>query len=279
MFGFTTRPRLSFLFFLIVFSRPVQADFDKKYRLDIGASVVSFDSKIGINSRDGSVDEEVDFEDKLGFDTQVRMGFINGYWRMADRHRLSLLYVPIERTSEKTTGTDIVVDGDVIKAGAYVGASAKTHVFDIEYIYSYYKRPNLELGISAGIYWMNSLTELTAEGSVVYEGETQEELVTGFQANQRLVAPLPLIGLSAGYEVTPKWLIHAYARYFDITVSDVYGRVVSLSLKTEYFFTDHFALGAALTTFGVDVEHSGVIFFNTLNYEYQGLQAYIVMRY
>lgn len=258
---------------------PVWADFDEKYRLDVGGSIVDFDSQIRINSRDDSIDKEIDFEDDVGFDSQLRLGILKGSWRVADRHRLSLLYVPIKRATELTTSKDIEVEGNIIRAGAYVGTSVKTHVFDIEYIYSYYKRPNLELGISAGIYWMNSSVEMTAAGEVHIEGTDQDEFRTDFQANQRLIAPLPLLGLSASYEINPKWLVHAYARYFDVAISDIEGRIISFNLKTEYFFTDHFALGAGLASFDLTVEHSGVVFLNSLQYSYDGLQAYFALKY
>jgi len=263
---------------LSVVAWPAQADFDEIYRLDIGATIVDFDSKVGINSRDDSINKEIDFED-LGFDSKVQLGVIKGTWRMADRHRLSLLYTQIKRATEVTTKNDIEVDGNIIRAGAYVGASVKTHVFDIEYLYSYFKRPNLELSVSAGIYWMNSLTELSAAGEIRIEGENQDEFRNDVNAYQRLIAPLPLLGLSASYEINPQWIAHAYARYFDVTINDVEGRILSLTLKTEYFFTDYLALGSAVTSFDVNVKQSGVVFINTLGYEYSGLQAYLVLKY
>ena len=255
------------------------ADFDEKYRLDIGGSVLDFDSKIRINSRDDSIDKEIDLEDTVGLTSQVQLGFIKGTWRMGDRHRLSLLYTPIRRTTEVTAQNDVEVGGNIIKAGATLNASVNTHVFDIEYLYSFYKRPDLELGISAGIYWMNSLTELNASGQVIIEGSNQEDFATDFQSNQRLVAPLPLLGLSASYEINPRWLVHAYARYFDITISDIEGRITSLNIKTEYFFTDHFALGAGLASFDVNVKYNGVVFINSLGYSYTGLTAFMVLKY
>ena len=263
---------------LCVLAWPVQAEFDEIYRLDIGWTVVDFDSKISINSRDDSIDKEIDFED-IGFDSQLQIGVVKGTWRMADRHRLSLLYSQIKRATDVTTNKDIEVDGNIIRAGAYLGASVKTHVFDIEYLYSYYKRPDLELGVSAGIYWMNSLAELTAAGEVRIEGENQDEFRNDFEAYQRLVAPLPLLGLSASYEIKPQWLAHAYARYLDVTINDIDGRILSLIVKTEYFFTEHVALGASYASFDVSVTQDGVVFINSLQYGYNGLQAYLALRY
>ena len=126
---------------------------------------------------------------------------------------------------------------------------------------------------------MNSLTEVNASGQVIIDGSNQEEFRSDFQSNQRLIAPLPLFGLSASYEINPRWLAHAYAKYFDITISDIEGRITSLSIKTEYFFTDYFALGAGLTSFDVNVKYNGVVFLNTFGYSYTGLTAYMVLKY
>ena len=271
--------RLHTFIILCMIALPVHADFDEKYRLNFGGSVLDFDSKIRINSRDDSIDKEVDLEDTIGLTSQVQLGFVKGTWRMGDRHRLSLLYTPIRRTTEVSTQNDVEIGGNIIKAGANLNASVNTHVFDIEYIYSFYKRPNLELGVSAGIYWMNSLTEVNASGQVIIDGSNQEEFRSDFQSNQRLIAPLPLFGLSASYEINPRWLAHAYAKYFDITISDIEGRITSLSIKTEYFFTDYFALGAGLTSFDVNVKYNGVVFLNTFGYSYTGLTAYMVLKY
>lgn len=264
---------------LCVIAWPVQAEFDEIYRLDIGATVVNFDSEIRINSRDDSIDKEIDLEDDLGLNSEVRMGTLKGSWRMADRHRLTLLYTPMNRSTERTTVNDIEVGEDIVRAGASVGVSTKTHVFDIEYVYSFYKRPKLELGVSAGIYWMNINTEITAAGQILVEGSDQNEFRTDFQANQRFVAPLPLLGLSASYAINPRWLTHAYARYLDVTINDIEGSILSLNLKTEYYFTDHVGLGALYTAFDVSVRQDGVVLTNTLQYSYEGLAAYLVFRY
>lgn len=271
--------RLHTFIILCITPLPAHADFDETYRLGIGASVTDFDSKIRINSRDDSVDKEIDLEDTLGFDSQIQLGFVKGTWRMGDRHRLSLLYTQMRRTTEVTTQNDVEVGGNIIKAGANLDASVNTHVFDIEYVYSFYKRPDLELGISAGIYWMNSLTEINASGQVIIEGENQEEFRSDFQSSQRLIAPLPLFGLSASYEINPQWQAHASARYFDITISDIEGRMTALNIKTEYYFTDHLALGAGLVSFDVNVKYNGVVFINTFGYSYTGLTAYMALKY
>ena len=258
---------------------PVQAAFDEIYQLTIGGSVADFDSKLQINSRDNSVDKEIDFEDVLGFDSTVRLGWIRGSWRMSDRHRLALLYMPIKRTSLATTQKDIDIGGNIIKSGAFLETEVNTHTFDIEYIYSFYKTPEVEVGVTGGIYWMNSLAEISATGEVILEGSDQIELRTDHQANQRVIAPLPLIGVKAAYEFNQQWRARVSARYLDVTIGDIEGRILNLNLVAEYYFNNNLGLGASLTTFDVNVRQNGVVFINELSYQYNAVQAYLVLKY
>lgn len=267
------------LILVCIAATPAWPAFDETYKLNIGGNVTDFDTTLRINSRDDSVDNEIELEEDLGFSDSVQLGFIRGFWRMGERHRLSLLYTPLRRSSEVTTQNDIDVGGNTIKAGAYVDTTVKTHVFDIEYVYSFYKRPNIELGVTAGLYWMNSSAELNAAGEVIIEGETEPEFYTDYKANQRLIAPLPLIGLIAGYEINDSWRVKAQVRLFDVTINDIEGRLFSSSLATEYFFTDHVGLGTSLVWFDLSVRYNGVVFYNSLGYEYQGVQLYMTFKH
>ena len=267
------------LLFACVFASPAWSAFDETYRLVVGGLVTDFETSLRINSRDNSIDDKIVLEDDLGFDSTVRSAWIRGYWRMASRHRLSLLYTRFSRATEFTSQTDINVGENVIKAGAFFGTSSRTHVFDIEYSYSFFKRPNIELGLTAGLYWMNSVIELEAAGEVILEGETEPEFRTDYEANQRLIAPLPLIGLTGAYEINENWRVRAQARVFDVTISDIDGYIFSANLGAEYYFTQHFGLGATLGAFNLSVQHNGVVFINTLSYEYSGIQLYLTLNY
>ena len=266
-------------FTLCVVVQPAWSALDETYQLTIGGSISDYHSTIRINSRDDSIDNEIDFEDVLGLNNEVRLGWIKGVWRMGKRHRLNLIYTPINRSSSITTSKDIDVGGNVIKAGAFLSTSVSTHVFDIEYVYSFYQRPDLEIGVTGGLYWMNSLVEVAAAGEIILEGEDLPEFRTDYQANQRLIAPLPLLGIAAVYEINPQWRAKANARYFDVTIGDIDGRILSLTLGTEYYFTKHLGLGASIASFDLSVQQNGVVFINSLQYEYVGLQAFMVMKF
>ena len=260
-------------------SQPVLSAFDETYKLAIGFSINEFDTDLSINSRDGTIDKEIDLEDTLGFDQSVELTWARGDWRIADRHRMSLAYTQINRSSDLTSQKDITIDGNKILAGANLSSSVKTHVFDIEYIYSFYKRPNIELGVTAGIYWMNSLAEVAGSGNVIIEGDDQEKFISDFSSSQRLVAPLPLIGLTADYAINDRWILRGSALYFAITINDIDGYLLNINLAAEYSFNKHFGAGVSASLFDVRVDHRGVITNNSLNYRYNGALGFFVIKY
>jgi len=260
-------------------SLPALSAFDETYKLAIGASINEFDTDLRINSRDDSIDKEIDLEDTLGFDQRVRLTWARSDWRIASHHRLSLAYTLINRSSDLTSQKDITIDGNKILAGANLSSSVKTHVFDIEYIYSFYQRPDIELGVTAGIYWMNSLTDVAGSGNVILEGEDQEKFISDFSSSQRLIAPLPLIGLTADYAVSDSWILRGSARYFAITINDIDGYLLNMNLAAEYSFNKHFGAGLSASLFNVRVDHRGIITNNSLNYKYNGVLGFIVIKY
>lgn len=260
-------------------SQPALSAFDETYKLAIGASINNFDTSLSINSRDGTIDKEIDLEDQLGFDQRVRLMWARGDWRLADRHKLSLAYTQIDRSSSLTSQKDFELDGNTILAGANLSSSVKTHVFDIGYIYVFYKRPNIELGVTAGLYWMNSLAEVAGSGTVILEGDDEENFDTSFSSNQRLIAPLPLLGITADYALNEKWIVRGTARFFSITINDIDGYLLNLNLVAEYSFSKHFGAGASASLFDVRVDHHGVVTENSLNYEYIGALGYVVIKY
>ena len=267
-------------FFILLFTTPLAwSDFNYRYRASMGYSVQVFDTDIIVRSQDENINKEIDLEDDLGFNTEVDAGWLRGIYRMANRHRISLTYTPIRRTASTVSQKDINIEDNIIKAGASVESSVRTDIFDIEYLYSFYKRPNTELSVSGGLYWLNYKYELKAAGEIVLGGSEEEEIRTDYETNLRLNAPLPLLGLSGTYELNPRWYLHAAARYFYVAINDIEGQLISVGLGTDYYFTKYWGIGLSLSAFSLDVEKDGIVFKSALNYKFDGVQLYVVYKY
>ncbi len=267
------------VFVCTMLNTPVSADISDKYNLSAGTSLISFDSHINFNSRDDSVDQDIDLEDDLGLDSQSQVIWLNGMWRLTGRHRLRVVYMPFRRTSTKTLLSDIDVGDNTIKAGAFTNSSFETDILDINYLYSFHKTPEWESSIGVGLYWMKNRSEVLAEGVIINDNDGSEEFRSNFQTTQSFSAPLPLIGLSTSYELNSNIRIHGAIRYLDVEINDIAGRIMTLNFRADYFFTDHVGAGLSLSSFDLSVKRNGIVFNNELAWIYQGAQIFLVLRY
>lgn len=258
---------------------PARADLDETWFASAGGSLTSFSSEVTINSHNDEIDEGVDFEDDLGFDSNVRAGWLAGFWRYADNHRVRVNYLPIRRSAEVNLQKDIELGDQIVKAGAFIKSSSKLNIYDIDYVYSFYRRPNLDIGFSAGLYWMQARFQLEAAGEISSENIDDIEFQDDYETHQSFNVPMPLLGLSASYEINPNWRVHGSTRYLALSLDNISGRILSLSFKTDYYFTEHWGMGLSLSTFDLNVDREGQLFQNEFSWKYSGAQAYVAYKY
>ena len=256
-----------------------QAAIDEIFKLSIGTTVSRFDASITFASKDGSVSTGIDLEDDLGYDNDVNSGWISGWYRFGDRHRLAVVLVPTQRSSFLVTKKDIDVGDDTIKAGASLSSTADVDIWDISYIYSVYKKPNLEIGLSAGVFWLRTDTQLLAAGEIQSSNDPAPVFRADYLTRQKISAPLPLFGIMAEYEIMHSWRVRAGARYFAITVSEIDGSVFAANVGTDYYFTESLGVGLALSRANVDVDATSIIFEGAIDWSYNSAQLYLIYKY
>jgi hypothetical protein len=262
-----------------ILSSSVHADFDELYKISVGTSLARFNSKIDINSLSGSNDNGIDLEDDLGFDTNVSSLWISGTYRVGDDHRLRMTYLPIRRTAFKLTEKDVVVNNTTIKAGATIAWESNLNIFDFSYIYSVYKKTDLEVGMSFGLYWISSENKVLAAGNIQAEGDATPIFKSDYQVRLKLEAPLPLIGVKVDYEFSPDWRTHAALRFLDLNIDNVNGKILSADLGSEYYFNRNWGVGASLAYFSLSVDRSGVVFKNAFEWSHNEILLYGVFKY
>lgn len=263
----------------LLIAGPAAADIDETYHLSFGANIASYDSSLSISSADSSLNKAIDLEDDMGYDSQANTGWISGWYRVGDLHRLKLTYTPIERSASVRSSKDISINNTIIKSGAALESDARSDVLDFSYIYSFYKKPQLEMGLSVGIYWLLNDTIIQAAGQIQAEGEDQPAFRSDYFTEEKLLAPMPLIGFSANYEISPPWRLQASLRYLSVQIGDTDGRIFSTEIGTEYYFTDNWGIGASISSFDLTVEAKSIISNTLLNWDHNGIQIYAVFKY
>ncbi|CAH0991825.1 hypothetical protein SIN8267_01940 [Sinobacterium norvegicum] len=255
--------------------------FSERFSLSLGASVTTFDSSLDLDAVNSIVDRPIDIEDDLKFDEEINLANFSAYWRFAPRHRILFDYLPADRTSSAKLSNDIYFDGDTISAGADTKANYDTTIYDLSYLYSIYQSEDLEMGAGVGLYWMQIDLSISASGFI--SSESQGRGGKAFNANYKnsgdVDVPLPTLNGFVSYRVLPSWYLKGNIQYFDLSLDSFYGHMTSVSLSSEYYFTQYWGLGASISMLDLDIQSDISFFRGDLAWAYQGASLYLTAKY
>lgn len=99
--------------------------------------------------RNGIVGSTINLKEDLDFKSDD-IPFVEAYVSQGN-HELTFMYAYINGTGAKTISRDIVFNGEVYQANAYVESRLKTHILDLEYQYKLLNFKNVLAGLSIGL--------------------------------------------------------------------------------------------------------------------------------
>lgn len=242
-----------------------------KWKFQLGAYFPSISTDLRIDGID--LGEDLDLEDRLGFDDSDTIWRLDGYWRFFKKHRLGFGYYGFNRDASVTLDEEIEIGDEIYPIGARVDSELNLGFYTIDYMYSFFQGEKWEISGGLGVYWVD--LEFSAAGKLQVGEEVAEEFFESSDFN----GPLPYIGLSFEYYITPKWLAIVKGGYFQLTVGDIDGRLANLGAKLEYQFTRMFGLGLGYDAFKIDAEVDDGELKTDLVYKYQGVQLYGILRF
>jgi hypothetical protein len=247
-----------------------------KFKLSIGGFFSTIDSQLKINSKVIGLGTEIDIESDLGFDEDVSLGRIEGYWRFAKKHRLYLGYYGFNRDALHTLEKDIIINDKIFEIGAELYSNWEVDFVYAAYGYSFFQGEKWELSGSFGLYYLD--TVFTTRGSArifgAPGGVTRERT-----EEASLDLPIPLFGLAAEYYITPKWRAMARVSYFTISLDEWSGHIFDTSACLEYLFHENFGIGVGYLYFDTDVNRDRDTRVLHLDYQYSGAQLYGIWRF
>ena len=241
-----------------------------KFKLAAGVFLPAIDSQLKINSKTLGEGTSIDLENDLGFDEDITLGRLEGYWRFAKSHRLYFGYYGFNRDASTKIEKQIEIDDKIFEVGAELKSSWDVDFIFASYAYSFFQGKQWELSASLGLYYLRNTITLTGIGKISGEEEVGAEL----SEESSLDLPIPLFGLEAEYYFTPKWRAIVGASYFTISLDEWDGSLFQCSANLEYLFHKYFGLGVGYTYFDIDVERDTAKRVTHLDYTYSGAQIY-----
>ena len=243
------------------------------FRLNVGGFLPAIDSELNITSKSLGAGTTIDLEGDLGFDEDVTLAQVSGYWRFAKRHRLWAGYYAFDRDATKSIAKDIIIGDKLFEANATLSSNWEIDFFQVSYAYSFLQSEKWELSGSLGVYYLDTAITLRGEGSIS-NGEGGWSLAGQVTEEESIGLPIPLLGLAAEYHITPKWRTKVGARYFTLSIDEWSGHMLEASAALEFLFHKNFGIGTGYTYLDVEVERDRESRISDLNYTYGGVQIY-----
>lgn len=223
---------------------------DETLMINLGGVVDRFDTTIRLDGTSGR-GSEVNLE-KNGAQRTVQSFTASGTWRFLSRNRIDIAYFGSNsRSNTRQTDRDFTIDGEVIAAGASLSTEAKSQIFSADYRFSFIKTDALEFAGLIGVYGGYFKFDVNAVGNV--SGTTKT-----FTTSASTPVPLPLIGLTVDWYVTPRWRISGNVEGLKAKIGDVDGSIFMAGVGTDYMLTRNLGLGLSFyyTNLNVDVSKS-----------------------
>jgi hypothetical protein len=226
---------------------PAQILLDGTVVANVGGFILGSDLKARLNG-ESTNNPDVDFDKTFGKgsdNTRIRADLL---WRFTPNHHLRFLYFDNTTSRKRTIDEDLHWGDDVFHAGGEVKATNSFKIGEVAYEYAFIRQPTFELNGSVGMHWMDIGVKLKGDATVTDSSGNSSE-VTGATKKGSVSAPLPVLGVRAGWVVAPQVYLDAQAQYFKAKVDNVDGSLFDLRAGATWMFSQNFGIGAGYNRF------------------------------
>lgn len=202
-----------------------------KFSISLGGFLSSLNNGIVIGSEQLGLGVALDLEDALGLKTSVLVmrSDLEYSFGKRDRHNIKLDYVGFFRSATKDTESELTIGGETFPIGTKIETRYDLQIIRASYKYNYFIDKRVKLGASFGFFVMPISFSADASGSSTKAAD--------------LTAPLPVLGLDAYFNITPKISIRQSLEFLYLKFDDFTGSLNDINLKVEYHPWKHLGLG------------------------------------
>jgi len=215
----------------------------------------------------------IDLTNTLGVDSSTDAFRLDGLYRFNDRHAIGLSWYRVGLSGTKSLNEQININDQTIAAGASTTTSLNFNIWRLLYNYSFYRNDKVELGVSPGLYMMQTKFNFAAQGTIT---SPTTGTFSATSVNEQLTLPLPSIGLVANFNITPKLQFQSRYDFFYLTINNYTGSMFEFYAGLEYRLLRQFAMGAAFDRLTAELRGSGNQGFN-INFSYNLLYIYATL--
>lgn len=252
---------------------PARALLEDRWVVSVGAFVLNSKVRASLNGQSGHK-PEIDFDEAFGRSSDATRIRADAMWRVTPRNHLRLMY--FSNTIDRSRVIDRAIEwGDyTFGLGANIDSTYRTETVQLAYEYAFVRQPDYEVAASLGVHHTKTTIRLSGT-AVVTDEQGNATSAPGATSANSLTAPLPVVGLRAGWVVAPQWHVHAQALYFRAEVGGYGGYWSDLRVGATWMFNRNFGIGLGYNRFATHLQVERGSFDGSLRTGYAGLQAYL----
>lgn len=271
--------------FNVVHAQDNFENFNAPWRVYVGAFDASTDSKIRIDGEALPSPLPIDIEDTLGVDDGKLVAWGGIGWHFAERHSVEFEFFTLGRegTVSDTFSPPIQIGDTFIESGQ-ITTSYDTDVFRLTYGFSMLRSERSDFQLKAGLHVASLSAGIGLAGGIC-DPTTNPTMPPGCPvartstARESVTAPLPHVGLSYAYALSPNWALNLSAIGFAVELDSIDGSIVELTGDVAWQPWRNVGVGLGLRYFDVNVESDGSDLNGEFDFEYFGPALYVAVRF
>jgi hypothetical protein len=199
---------------------PIHPALTDRFFFGIGAFFPNTNTQVELSSNRTGIGTVVDFEESLDMERSKSVpGFI-ARWRFGERWRVDAEYFRLDRSGERTIDREIIWGDQTFPVNSQVSSNFNFSDLRVSIGYSFFKRPDKELGVGIGLHVATYDVSL----STANFGSQQEDVL----------APLPVLSLYGQFALTEHWAVGTRVDRFSLSYDEFDGSLTSLGLDLLY---------------------------------------------
>jgi hypothetical protein len=222
---------------------PLNPALRDRFYFGIGAFYPRTTTEAQLNSSTG-IGANVTLEDSLGMDDRKAVPNAIARIRFGERWRFEAEWFQLNRDAQRVVNRDIQFGDQVFPINTQVSSSFDFYDLRLSAGYSFFKRPDKELGVGLGLHVAQY--DISLAGANL--GSQQEDVL----------APLPVISLYGQFALTDQWAVGGRLDRFALNYDKFSGSLSSMALDLTWQPFRHVGFGIGYRSLFIRMEAEDV---------------------
>ncbi|HEY8371046.1 MAG TPA: hypothetical protein VIM86_17225 [Thermodesulfobacteriota bacterium] len=222
------------------------------------------DVELRIDSQRSGLGTTISANQLLGMPQDDDVLRVDGYFRLASRHRIDFAWYRVEFEGTRTLQENIRVGDSTFSIDETIESFLRVNTYKLAYSYSFYRNDKVELGLSLGAHVQDLKVHLDRIGTPEVEDD-------------QLTAPLPVFGFRLDYAITPRLTARGRIELFVIEYDRYSGSLTDFEVDLEYRLFRNLGIGIGFNTYQLDLQSDGGDLRGMVDYRFYGGLAFATL--